>query len=103
MNAQADLFVDHPPAPGPREIVLDLRDERFWGPIFDMSTGQPIRNVVGSKCGRFTIVTASNGYMSVAFKRNPAGDRWNPPTCLGGFKSIDLARQAAFDYAEANP
>lgn len=98
MNTQASLFDDSPPA---TIAVLDLRAEVWWVPINDPNTGQPIPNVVGSKCGRYTIVTDPGVPVHIAFRRNVSGDRTNPPTQLGAFSTPALAREACWRHEEA--
>lgn len=98
MNTQASLFEDSPPAP---TAALDLRDEAWWAPIDDPRTGRPIPDVVGSKCGRYTIVTEPRVPVYIAFRRNVSGERSNPPTTLGGFSIPALARAACWKHEEA--
>ena len=98
MNSQASLFDDLPVVPS---VVLDLRDEAWWAPIDDSTTGRTIPGVVISKCGRYTIVTEPRVPVHIAFRRNVSGDRTNPPTNLGGFSTPALARQACWQHEEA--
>lgn len=92
---QVDLF--QPPAEeAPRST--DLRTPEAWKiTSSDAEYGWFVRT---SWCGRFTIVHYAASANVVAFRRNVVGDRWNPPTVIGGYPTSREAAEACALYAE---
>lgn len=90
---QEDLFAPPPAEP-------DLRSVQAW-PVTagDARYGWWVRT---SWCGRYTICGSSRSARLLAYRRNVVGDRWNLPTDIGSFVTLEAAMQACAAHAEGS-